>query len=117
MFRSIIIWHYYLYYLNIYYQATRSLDKYISVNDSYYTRVHSGQYSWIDEGYAEKHLSSLNTRIECFTGLSTESAEPYRIINYGLSGPNNTPHLDAHRNQTVCITINKDCSSPSAHDF
>lgn len=84
-------------------------------NKTYDRRVRSGQYSWIDEEYAEKHLSSLNTRIECFTGFSTESAESYRIINYGLSGPNYTPHMDSHINKTVCITINTDCSAPSTH--
>lgn len=83
---------------------TRSVDKNISTGSSIDDcRIRSGQYSWLDEEYAKEHLSSLNTRIECFTGFSTKNAEKYQIVHYGLSGPYQIPHLDPHTNTKVRI--------------
>lgn len=59
----------------------------------------SGQLGWLDENEVELYqfLKSINVRVESFTGLTTESAESYQMVNYGLGG-HFMPHYDAlHR--------------------
>lgn len=48
----------------------------------------SGQVNWVYEA-----RKSLDDRIESFSGYSTQGAESYQIVNYGLGG-HYMPHLD-----------------------
>lgn len=52
------------------------------------------QVAWINKTKAIGHFDSLDTRIESFTGWSTNSAEKYQIVNYGLGG-HFIPHWDS----------------------
>lgn len=45
---------------------------------------------------------SISKRIEAMTGLSTESAEEFEIINYGVGG-----HYEPHYDYFNVRTINK----------
>lgn len=69
----------------------------------------SGQVNWIKD--YEMDSKSLNARLESFTGLSSEKAESFQIVNYGLGG-HYLPHYDSlvkkvHRCSCIlfCIQI------------
>jgi len=56
------------------------------------TEIRTSQNTWL--WHAENPwLSNIIRRLEDFTGLSSESAEPLQLINYGIGGQYE-PHYD-----------------------
>lgn len=53
-----------------------------------------GQLKFFSDHANEELFGKLNSRIECFTGYSTASAEGYQTVNYGAGG-HFTVHVDA----------------------
>jgi prolyl 4-hydroxylase len=73
-------------------------------NGSSVEKSRLGQAAWIDDDDAVEYFYSLNNRIETFTGYSTQTAELYQIVNYGLGG-HYSPHYDPFHKETVRNTI------------
>ncbi|XP_060842511.1 prolyl 4-hydroxylase subunit alpha-2-like [Rhopalosiphum padi] len=59
-----------------------------------------GQAAWINNNDAVEYFDSLNNRIETFTGFSTQTAELYQIVNYGIGG-HYLPHYDPFHKGTA----------------
>jgi len=53
-------------------------------------RISRNTWLWYD---ANPWLSKIKQRLEDVTGLSTESAEPLQLVNYGIGGQYE-PHFD-----------------------
>ncbi|VVC41056.1 Prolyl 4-hydroxylase, alpha subunit,Oxoglutarate/iron-dependent dioxygenase,Prolyl 4- [Cinara cedri] len=56
--------------------------------------VRSSQTCWIENDQAEGHFDEIDIRIGSITGLCTQTAERYQVVNYGLGG-HYIPHHDA----------------------
>lgn len=69
-------------------------------------RTRSAQVSWMEDTTSKTLFKMLNARIESFTGFSTESAEKYQLVNYGLGG-HYVPHYDAFNKNLVSGAILK----------
>jgi len=63
-----------------------------------------GQVYWINDNDAVEYFHSLSNRIETFTGFTSQTAELYQIVNYGLGG-HYLPHYDPFQKGTVRNTI------------
>lgn len=53
-----------------------------------------GQLKWLTEQINPELFGKLNKRIECLTDYTTETAEGYQLVNYGVGG-HFSVHIDA----------------------
>lgn len=72
------------------------------VTDRSIENIRSCKLCWMKRKTVAKQFSSLDNRVESITGLSTGTAEPYQIVNYGLGG-HFMPHYDAFMNYEVTL--------------
>ncbi|XP_077867566.1 prolyl 4-hydroxylase subunit alpha-2-like, partial [Saccoglossus kowalevskii] len=57
--------------------------------------------AWLEETDDNILLPRISRRLEAITGLNTENAEPYQLVNYGIGG-HFIPHMDVNNaNDTI----------------
>ena len=72
---------------------------------SIYSEMRTSKQGWLHD---QHYLENLRQRVEDITKLSTASAEPWQVVNYGMGG-HYAPHYDFSMvsttdNHTICFT-------------